>query len=127
MPAPDTSRRITPSNLQQDIDSYNGLKAVSGYTTARVAATPETLQKAYAEKLIDLITPASGPSIITMSFGGGTPAVNVKNTDVISVARGELKALQAEINAAIPGTTDKMSKYHLQDVADRIKKGLDPK
>ena len=49
MPAPDTTRRITPSNLQQDIDSYNGLKAVSGYTTARVAATPEALQKAYAE------------------------------------------------------------------------------
>jgi hypothetical protein len=97
----------------------NSKKPIDGYR--------RNLQKAYAEKLIDLITPASGPSIITMSFGGGTPAVNVKNTDVISVARGELKALQAEINAAIPGTTDKMSKYHLQDVADRIKKGLDPK
>jgi hypothetical protein len=97
----------------------NSKKPIDGYR--------RNLQKAYAEKLIDLITPASGPSIITMSFGGGTPAVNVKNTDVISVAKGELKALQAEINAAIPGTTDKMSKYHLQDVADRIKKGLDPK
>jgi hypothetical protein len=100
-------------------NELNSKKPIDGYR--------RNLQKAYAEKLIDLITPASGPSIITMSFGGGTPAVNVKNTDVISVARGELKALQAEINAAIPGTTDKMSKYHLQDVADRIKKGLDPK
>lgn len=49
MPAPDTTRRITPSNLQQDIDSYNGLKAVPNYTTARVEATPEALQKAYTE------------------------------------------------------------------------------
>ena len=49
MPAPDTSRRITPNNLQQDIDSYNGLKAVPSYTTARTIATPEALQKAYAE------------------------------------------------------------------------------
>ena len=64
------------------------------------------------------------PVLINFSFSA---SVNVKNTDVISVAKGELKALQAEINAAIAGTTDKMSKYHLQDVADRIKKGLEPK
>jgi hypothetical protein len=43
------------------------------------------------------------------------------------VARGELKSLLTAINAAIPSTTDKMSKYHLQDVAERIKKALEPK
>ena len=97
----------------------NSKKPIDGYR--------RNLQKAYAEKLIDLITPVSGPAIVSMGFGGGSASVSVKNTDVISVAKGELKALQAEINAAIAGTTDKMSKYHLQDVADRIKKGLDPK
>ncbi|MDB9536467.1 hypothetical protein PN451_11635 [Dolichospermum planctonicum CS-1226] len=49
MPAPDTTRRITPNTIQQDIDSYNGLTAVIGYATSRVEATPEALQKAYTE------------------------------------------------------------------------------
>ncbi|MES2006411.1 MAG: zinc-dependent metalloprotease [Bacteroidota bacterium] len=87
------------------------------------------LQKAYAEKLIDLLTP---PAPITIQIAGGrgggfTPPPAIKNTDVTSVVRGQLRSLQAEINAAIPGTADKMSRYHLQDVSDRIKKALDPK
>ena len=89
------------------------------------------LQKAYAEKLIDLITPAP-PVQIAVAPGGGrggggfTPPPSIKNTDVTSVVRGQLRTLQSEINAAIPGTSDRMSKYHLQDVSDRIKKALDP-
>ena len=55
------------------------------------------------------------------------PAPSAKNTDVSSEVRGQLRTLQSEINAAIPGTSEKLSKYHLQDVADRIKKALDPK
>lgn len=85
------------------------------------------LQKAYAEKLIGLIEPPlTTGTMIFFNFGGPLP-VNIKNTDVSSVVKGELRSLQSAINAAIPGTTDKMSKYHLQDVADRIKKALDPK
>ncbi len=88
------------------------------------------LQKAYAEKLIDLITPANAPAALVLVIGGrvfGPTTVNTKNTDVTSVVRGQLRTLQSEVNAAIPGTADRMSKYHLQDVSDRIKKALDPK
>ena len=88
------------------------------------------LQKAYAEKLIDLITPASTLSGATIIINGRpfvNTQVNIKNTDVTSVVRGQLRMLQSEINASIPGTADRMSKYHLQDVSDRIKKALDPK
>ncbi len=87
------------------------------------------LQKAYTEKLIDLITPAA-PAASAILVGGrlfGPVSVNTKNTDVTSVTRGQLRTLQSEVNAAIGGTTDKMSRYHLQDVSDRIKKALDPK
>lgn len=84
------------------------------------------LQKTYVERLISLINPPKAPAgLVTISFGGA-PSVNIDNTDVTSVVRGELKSLQSEINAAIPGTTDKMSKYHLQDVSDRIKEALNP-
>jgi len=88
------------------------------------------LQKAYAEKLIDLITPSPAQAVPVLVIGGrvfGPTTVNTKNTDVTSVVRGQLRTLQAEVNAAIPGTADRMSKYHLQDVSDRIKKALDPK
>jgi hypothetical protein len=51
MPAQDTTRRLTPSILQQDIDSYNGLKAVPSYTTVRVEATPKALLEAHTTML----------------------------------------------------------------------------
>jgi hypothetical protein len=50
-----------------------------------------------------------------------------KKSDVISLSRAHLVALKSEITAALPGTTDKMSRYHLQDVLVRINQGLDPK
>lgn len=89
------------------------------------------LQKAHVEKLIDLITPASSAVTSIIISGGGrggfTLPVNTRNTDVNSAARGELRTLLGEVNAATGITSDKLSKYHLQDVADRIKKALDPK
>ena len=80
------------------------------------------LQKAYIDALGTLVNQAAGqPS-------NGNPFMpNTRNTDVVSVARAQLVALRAQVTAAIPGTSDKMSKYHLQDVAERIKKALDPK
>ena len=74
------------------------------------------LQKAYVEALINLINPVGSP------FGPST-----KNTDVVSEARAQLNLLKTQVDAAIAGTGDKMSKYHLQDVSYRIKKALDPK
>jgi hypothetical protein len=41
--------------------------------------------------------------------------------------RAQLSSLRAEALAAAAGSTDNMSKYHLQDVAERIKRALDPK
>ena len=82
------------------------------------------LQKAYVEALISLLNPAPAQNLgyYTQFFGA-----NTKNTDVTSVARGKLVSLKKEIDAAIPGTNDKMSKYHLEDVSFRIQKALDPK
>lgn len=80
------------------------------------------LQKAYVEALVDVINnPPSG--------NGGVPLTvfYTKNSDAISVARGQLVALKSEIAAAIPSMKDKMSKYHLQDMVFRISKALDPK
>jgi hypothetical protein len=83
------------------------------------------IQKAHVEKLISLMSGGAQ----TINFGGQmiTIGTDTKNTDVASYARGQLKALQAEIAAAVPAIADKMTKYHYQDVVERIKRGLDPK
>ena len=90
-------------------------KVIDGYR--------RNLQKAYVEALINVINPSAPPA---NNFFGQQP-VNTKNTDVPSVARAQLVALKTQVDAAIPGTADKMSKYHLEDVSFRIKKALDPK
>lgn len=85
------------------------------------------LQKTYAEALISILNPSGGISF-TISFGGGLPSAgSVKTSDVMSIARAHLVSLRSKILAAIPGTADTMTKYHLQDVAERIRKALDPK
>ncbi len=85
------------------------------------------VQKAYTEALINILNPASGGITISFNALGRLGNTSVKTSDVVSVARAHLSTLRSEIVAAIPGTTDKMSKYHLQDVAQRIKVALDPK
>ncbi|NNV55735.1 zinc-dependent metalloprotease [Limnovirga soli] len=83
------------------------------------------LQKSYAETLMAIINPAT-PAASGFTLAG-FGSINIKNTDIPSIVRAHLTSLRADILAAIPGTTDKLSKYHLQDVAERIKRALEPK
>lgn len=94
-------------------------KAIDGYR--------RNLQKAYVEALITLITPQPPPPPGSANAFTAMFNVNARATDVASVARAQLQELKTEIASAIPGASDKMSKYHLQDVSERIKKALDPK
>jgi hypothetical protein len=86
------------------------------------------LQKVYVESLISLIdpvapqVPAGLPPGFAILAGG-----DIRNTDVPSIARAQLVELRSEIAAAIPRETDKISKYHLQDVQERIRQALNPK
>jgi hypothetical protein len=83
------------------------------------------LQKSYVESLISMINPAAPPSGfpgLIIFFGPST-----KNTDLPSIAKAELSGLRSRILAAIPVTTDRLTRYHLQDLADRIREALDPR
>ena len=53
--------------------------------------------------------------------------VNVAQSDIRPVVRGQLGILRGQIKNAIPKTSDRMSKYHLQDAIIRIDNILDPK
>jgi hypothetical protein len=59
--------------------------------------------------------------------GAMSMAPDTKKSDITSVVRAHLASLKSEIQTAAASMPDAMSKYHLQDVAERIKKALDPK
>ncbi len=83
------------------------------------------LQKEFVEQLITLANAVQTST--QLAPGINLLSANFKTTDVSSIARGHLRSLQSEIGAAAATASDKMSKYHLQDLSDRIKKALDPK
>ena len=85
------------------------------------------LQKAYVERLGMLINPPSTPAGISFTFGNASPQVDVKKTDILSYLKGHGRELKAMIDAAALSSSDKTTKYHYQDMSDRLKKILDPK
>jgi hypothetical protein len=85
------------------------------------------LQKAYVNMLIGILNPPTPGS--TTVTGGITITITTPGgdkSDVKSVLRAYLASLRNEISAAAGGMTDSMSRYHLQDVSQRIGKGLNP-
>jgi hypothetical protein len=84
------------------------------------------LQKTYVESLIAILSPAGPPS--------GVPAgliiffgPNTRNTDLPSIVRAELGGLRVQIQGSLPMMTDRLSKYHLEDLAERIQRALNPR
>lgn len=86
------------------------------------------LQKSYVERIGQIINPPSISSSFSIIFSIGSPAAmtDTKKSDIISLLKANLRSLRSEIRTAFPGITDKMTQYHLQDVADRIDRILDP-
>jgi len=85
------------------------------------------LQKAHIDRLEFLMT---APSEGKKSTSGGyqkSTVINTSQSDIRSIARAELNTLKREAKNAVAKTRDSMSKYHLQDVVERIEAILDPK
>jgi len=85
------------------------------------------LQRAYIERMEFLMTNEQ-PSIPAAfrRFVSRTN-VNVSQSDIRPVVRGELVSLRSSIRSAIGRTSDRLSRYHLQDAVERIDMILDPK
>jgi hypothetical protein len=89
------------------------------------------LQKVFVERTLPLLAPKDPVSILYVppggSYGFSARRVDLKTTDLPSIARGHLTALLSEIRAAVSGAPDKLTRYHLEDVANRIDLALNPK
>ncbi|ARV59626.1 hypothetical protein BZZ01_14185 [Nostocales cyanobacterium HT-58-2] len=51
MPSQDTTRRLRPQMISQDIDSFHGLQTISTYNTSRSDASVANLENAYQAML----------------------------------------------------------------------------
>ncbi len=93
---------------------------------SRIENRRRNLQKSYVERLISLVNPTTTTSInlpgLTLSFGP-----DVKKSDISSVARANLNQLRTELVSAAPAIADNLSRYHVQDLAERIRQALNPR
>jgi hypothetical protein len=98
-------------------------------TKKKIDVYRRNLQKSYVNILGNIIAPPkTSETTIVINFGGTPrPQLNADKSDIKSVVRAHLISLRNEIRSAIPGTTDEMSKYHLQDIVTRIDNALNPK
>ncbi|MFZ9661347.1 MAG: zinc-dependent metalloprotease, partial [Chitinophagaceae bacterium] len=92
---------------------------------AKIDGYRRNIQKSYVDRIIGLITNNTGASA-TITSMGISYGPDIKKTDVSSIARAHLISLKNEINAASVSYADKISKYHLEDLSDRIKQALNP-
>jgi hypothetical protein len=110
----------SPDEMLNDVK-----KGVWGELTTKkiIDSYRRSLQKEYLEAVIRL----TGSAQSAQQFGSITIfGTSYSTTDIPSIAKAHLRILLNEINASLPLMTDKMSKYHLQDCADRIKQALNP-
>ncbi|SEL72222.1 protein of unknown function [Aquimarina amphilecti] len=85
------------------------------------------LQRAYLERLEFLMTKEQTPIPANFRRFVRRTNVDVSQSDIRPIVRAELKNLQRNINSTIGRTSNRMTRYHLQDAAERISLILDPK
>ncbi len=106
---------------------YNALDMVSQlqrgiwseeYKGAAIDIYRRNLQKAYLDRLNYLLN--------EKPTGRSTTAVEISQSDIRSIARGELVKLQQQLKSAQNRYKDELTRYHIQDAMVRIENILNP-
>lgn len=80
------------------------------------------LQKLFVSKLIE--TMSSDKSNVTFFSGR---RIVLADTDIPSIARGQLNELKSQLKVAASTTPDRLTKFHLNDLVARIENAMKPK
>ncbi len=83
------------------------------------------LQRAYIDRLSYLMTESQTPATGWARTYGNQTRVMVSQSDIRSVARGQLNKLKKDIEKGVKRISDTNTKYHLQDTISRINIILD--
>ncbi len=87
------------------------------------------LQKIYVEKIISFLDPGSATMVYIpqgSAYETRSMTVDLKKTDLPSVARGHLESMRKDIRSAASRAPDNNTKFHLYDLLQRIDSALDP-
>ncbi|MEO6916466.1 MAG: zinc-dependent metalloprotease, partial [Chitinophagaceae bacterium] len=116
------SKAYTVSDLTNDLKKSVWSEL---YTRKPIDMYRRNLQKSFVDKFAAILNPPVGaignPLLFVLNFG---PAFDAKRSDIISIAKGTLRSLKSDINAALPGVSDRTTRFHLEDVVDRINQAL---
>ena len=80
------------------------------------------LQKVFVSRVIDV---ALSDKTATGNFDG--KRISVIDTDIPSIAKGQLLELKAQLKKASAVATDRLTKCHLNDMVARIENAMKPK
>ena len=81
------------------------------------------LQKLYVNNLIDALDNEGKKT----ASGLNRRPVNYSETDIPSIARGQLNQLKNQLKLGAASNSDRLSKFHLLDLVSKISQALDPK
>ncbi|QNM87099.1 zinc-dependent metalloprotease [Polaribacter pectinis] len=95
------------------------------YTGRSIDTYRRNLQRAHLDRLNYLLNEAKDQRGANRGYFKQS-GITINQSDIKSVARGELKRLQRDAKAA-SNRGNTLTRYHLQDVVDRIDAILDPK
>lgn len=84
------------------------------------------LQRAYIERMAYLMTEEQSTLPARVRSWVSRTNVDVAQSDIRPVVRGELRVLQRDLQRAINRSGDTISRYHLQDALERVNLILDP-
>lgn len=97
-------------------------------TRQAVSIYRRNLQKTYVEKMIAMIRPpASAEPEMELEGRGRNARVvadNSRVTDLVSLLKTNLVSVRSGIRAALPAVKDRATRYHWQDISDRISSAL---
>ncbi|MFM6915444.1 MAG: zinc-dependent metalloprotease, partial [Aquirufa sp.] len=117
---------LTAPNHYKTIDLFQDLRGGIWSELAsgkNIDQYRRNLQKAYIERLKALMTDQA--PAVPAAFGA-RETYPVAQSDVRSIVRGELKALQTSLAASKTKFTDKEVRYHLDDCLERVSLILKP-
>ena len=97
------------------------------YSNKSIDGYRRNLQRAHLDRLDFLLNKAKNQNGVRRNGGYfKQTAVNISQSDIKAVVRGELKRIQKDIKRSIPNARNTITRYHLQDASDRIKAILNP-
>jgi hypothetical protein len=114
----------TPLEMMADL--RNGL--FSELSRGRKISRPRrNLQRTYVSRLEDVMTQEQAPIPARFRRFISRSNIDVENSDIRAIVRAELTTLRRSLRNSVGRSSDRMTRYHIQDLIERIDDILDPK